>query len=119
MGNSVNVGRAVRYMADLMGLDRATLAALADSGAVFDWQGMLCRITVRPSCWVDLFDAETGDMLLDVAIPASEARVIVGEPIGEKVGWRRFKTAPAPLGFYHKHNKIFHRLNKEATIDPA
>lgn len=119
MENALNVGRAVRFMADLMGVDRATLAALADSGAVFDWKGILCRITVRPSCWVDLFDAETGDMLLDVAIPESEARITVGDPIGERVGWRRFKTAPAPVGFYHKNNRILARLNKGATLDPA
>ena len=100
------------FLAGLMGVDPHALKALSVSGQPFEWNGV-CVVVLARDTWIELFDVATGEMLISVAVPGSGAARLVRRPAGdESRGWRRFTTEPAPLGFYHKNNRIAHLLKR-------
>ena len=92
---------ATDFLAELMGEDPQKLNDLSVSGRLFGWNG------------IELFDVVASETLISVAVPGSGATRLVRRPAGdERRGWRRFTTEPAPLGFYHKNNRIAHLLKR-------
>ena len=101
---------ATAFLAELMGEDPQELNALSAIGQFFEWHGIEVVVTAR-AAWVELFDVTTGETLISVAVPGSGATRLVRRPSGEEGrGWGRFASEPAPLGFFHKNNRIAHLL---------
>lgn len=106
------VYEATGILAELMGEDPQKLNDLSVSGRSFEWNGIDVVVRARDT-WVELFDVTTGGMLVSVAVPGSGATRLVRQPAGdESRGWGRFTTEPAPLGFYHKNNRIADLLKR-------
>lgn len=106
------IHEATGFLAELMGEDPQKLNDLSVSGRSFEWNGIDVVVMARDT-WVELFDVTTGGMLVSVAVPGSGATRLVRHPAGdESRGWGRFTTEPAPLGFYHKNNRIAHLLKR-------
>lgn len=105
-----NVQMALFALADLIGEDRQKVEGDAVNGMAFDWRGLRVEVVIRSS-WVEMFDDETGETLISMAVPNSEAIIRVRRPAdGHGKGWSNFISEPAPLGFYHKNNRIAHFL---------
>lgn len=103
---------AMDFLAGLMGVDPQDLSARSLCGRSFEWNGIDVVVRARDT-WVELFDVTTGGMLVSVAVPGSGATRLVRHPAGDECrGWGRFTTEPAPLGFYHKNNRIAHLLKR-------
>lgn len=103
---------ATAFLADLMGEHPQDVNARSVSGQPFEWNGIEVVVMAR-AAWVELFDVATGEMLVSVAVPGSGASRLVRRPAKDDGrGWRRFTTEPAPLGFYHKNNRIAHFLKR-------
>lgn len=103
---------ATDFLAELMGEDPQELNALSVRGQSFEWNGVDVVVLARDA-WVELFDVATGEMLISVAVPGSGATRLVRRAVGDEGrGWGRFTTEPAPLGFYHKNNRIAHLLKR-------
>ena len=104
--------KAVQMLADLIGEDPQEIIALAAARRAFYWNGLSVLILVRRD-WVEMFDDETGETLVSVAVPESGATRLVRRPAdGHGKGWSNFTSEPAPLGFYHKNNRIAHFLKR-------
>lgn len=103
---------ATAFLADLMGEDQQELNELTGRVQAFEWNGIEVVVMAR-AAWVELFDVATGNMLISVAVPGSGAARLVRRPAKDDGrGWSRFTTEPAPLGFYHKNNRIAHFLKR-------
>lgn len=106
------VYEATGILAELMGEDPQKLNDLSVSGRSFEWNGIDVVVRARDT-WVELFDVTTGGMLVSVAVPGSGATRLVRRPDRDAGrGWGRFATEPAPLGFYHKNNRIADLLKR-------
>ena len=104
------IHEATGLLAALMGEDQQKLNDLSVSGRLFGWNGIEVIVRARDT-WIELFDVVASETLISVAVPGSGATRLVRHPAGdERRGWRRFTTEPAPLGFYHKNNRIAHLL---------
>lgn len=103
---------ATDFLAELMGEDQQKLNDLSVSGRLFGWNGIEVIVRARDT-WIELFDVVASETLISVAVPGSGATRLVRRPAGdERRGWRRFTAEPAPLGFYHKNNRIAHLLKR-------
>ena len=104
--------KAVGMLAGLIGEDPQELNELTGRAQAFEWNGIEVVVMAR-AAWVELFDVATGEMLVSMAVPGSGASRLVRRPAKDDGrGWRRFTTEPAPLGFYHKNNRIAHFLKR-------
>ena len=103
---------ATAFLADLMGEHPQDMNARSVSGQPFEWNEV-CVVVLARDTWIELFDVATGETLISVAVPGSGAARLVRRPAGgDGRGWSRFTTEPAPLGFYHKNNRIAHLLKR-------
>ena len=103
---------ASAFLAELMGEDPQKLNDLSVSGRLFGWNGIEVIVMARDT-WIELFDVVASETLISVAVPGSGATRLVRRPAGDAGrGWGRFAAEPAPLGFYHKNNRIAHLLKR-------
>lgn len=111
----IGIYETVSFLAELMGEDPQELNALSAVGQSFEWNGIDVVVMAR-AAWVELFDVTTGEMLISVAVPGSGATRLVRRLSGDEGrGWGRFASEPAPLGFFHKNNRIAHLLKLEGA----